>query len=765
MNTLYALLTDEAGYALGWTVVHSLWQGMLIALLLAGALVGLQKRSARLRYLLANLSLLALLLASAVTFYSYYPQGPALSADGIAAAGGVGEQPYGMAAEASALARITQDMESYFEEHLPLILCIWLLGVAFFALRLLGGMAYVQHLRHHRVQPLSPLWQQRLEQLSAQLRLQRPVQLMESALARTPMVVGHLKPVILLPVGAINGLTPEQVEAVLAHELAHIYRRDYLFNILQSIIEALYYFNPAVWWISANIRMERENCCDDIAVALCGNSLAYARALVKVEEASQRNPRLAMALARKGKGRLLHRVRRILNQPQNRSNIMEKFTATAVLVMAILFLSFRAGQPAAEPAAGETFTPLPGLAPEHVQPVSLPETGAPLYLPEPDTLPRGKVDFHSHRDGKEVKASIRDGKIIKLEIDGKEIPESEIGTYEAMVEELMGSAPAPPVPPVPPVPPAPPALPAPPAPSAMPAPPAPPAPPGMPAPPAPPAPPSPRAFFGPDIDHVTARKQGDGATAIVIEKRNGEKIELLVSDEEDGHVIYLDGEELEDGETKVVVESDNPRFFYFRGGEADGEAPLLWLGDGSAKSEEFRELMEQHRAERERIQEEMKKMREELRREHGEAREHQREELRARQDEIRRQTEDAMRQYREQLRQNQEELKFNLEQFKLNLEPGQDSGFFYTSPEFFHTPFEFHGLKGSSQSALEKQMLADGLIREGDDYKFELSGKGWLKVNGRKQDEAAYRKYKKIWEQTSGEKVDENTHIRINKKS
>ncbi|MCB0588014.1 MAG: M56 family metallopeptidase, partial [Phaeodactylibacter sp.] len=349
MNPVYSLLTGEVGYALGWTVVHSLWQAMLIALLLAVVLIGLQRRSANVRYLLANLSMLAILLASVVTFFIYYQ--PVAESSG---AGSIGEGPSGPAEfggeeAASALGMALEGAEAYFEEHLPLILCIWLLGVAFFVLRLLGGIAYVQHLKHYKVAPLAPAWQNRLGQLACRLQLNRPVRLMESALVKAPMAIGYLKPIVLLPIGAINGLTAEQVEAVLAHELAHIYRRDYLFNILQSIIEALYYFNPAVWWISANIRMERENCCDDIAVALCGNSLAYAKALVKIEEASQRAPRMAMALASRGKGRLLLRVKRILNQPQNKSNIMEKFTATALLLAAILLLSASAGRPADGP--------------------------------------------------------------------------------------------------------------------------------------------------------------------------------------------------------------------------------------------------------------------------------------------------------------------------------------------------------------------------------------------------------------------------------
>ena len=758
MNTVYTFLTGEVGYALGWTVVHSLWQGMLIALLLAGALIGLQKRSAQLRYVLSNLSLLLLLAASGATFFSYYQVEE--KSQGSLGSGGrtLGAASSRMVDETFTLAHVAQEFEAYFEEHLPLILCIWILGVAFFALRLLGGIAYVQHLKHHKVAPLSPSWQQRLQQLATQLPLRRPVALMESALVKTPMAIGYLKPVVLLPIGAINGLSAEQVEAVLAHELAHIYRRDYLFNILQSLIEALYYFNPAVWWISANIRMERENCCDDIAVALCGNSLAYAKALVKIEEASQSNPRMAMALARKGKGRLLHRIKRILNQPQNKSHIMEKFTATALLLAAILFLSASASRPAEEVAGIDTLEPLPRMVFGQVQPLHLQETSL-AHLARLDTLPPGKVDFHSHKNGKEVKARIRGQKIVKLEIDGQEIPQSEFENYEGMVEELLGSVPEPPRPPAPP---APPAAPVPPASPTLPSAPAPPTPPAAPAPPAPPS-----IFGHRDVDHITAKKQDDGSTAIIIEKMDGEKIELIVANEEDGHAVYLDGEELEDGETKVIIEEASPGLFRFR---SSGDAPNVWfsapgedgkwqslgLGEEGAEGATFRKLMEQQREERERLREEMRDAREQMRFQSSEERERLLNDLKAQQDRIREQSAEAMEQYREQLRQQREERKQLFEDGNFNF--NTEGNFLFFSPE--HS-----GIRGNKNSALEQQLLADGLIDTAANYKFEINGKGLLKVNGKKQPKATYEKYRQLWEEISGKKIQDKSNIQINKKS
>jgi len=143
------------------------------------------------------------------------------------------------------------------------------------------------------------------------------VELAGSAVAGVPAVIGWLRPVILVPAGALLHLSPEELEAVIAHELAHVRRRDYLVNLLQSAIEILMFYHPAVWWIGRRIRAEREHCCDDMAVAACGNRLVYARALAALEELRAGQTRFAMAATG---GPLLGRIRRLLgqNEPQRR---------------------------------------------------------------------------------------------------------------------------------------------------------------------------------------------------------------------------------------------------------------------------------------------------------------------------------------------------------------------------------------------------------------------------------------------------------------
>ncbi|MCB0577197.1 MAG: M56 family metallopeptidase, partial [Saprospiraceae bacterium] len=196
----------------------------------------------------------------------------------------------------------------------------------------------------HGVYEVPEAWREKAAGMSRKLGIRRAVTLMESALVHTPMALGWLKPFVLFPVGMINRLGPDEVEAVLAHEMAHIARRDWIYNLLQAFIETLFYYHPAVWWISMVVRRERENSCDDAALAATGNRIAYAKALVQVQEMAKPAPVPALALGMGGSRRflLLERIRRILNQPQQKSQVMEKFIATAILLVLLVLVGLRA---------------------------------------------------------------------------------------------------------------------------------------------------------------------------------------------------------------------------------------------------------------------------------------------------------------------------------------------------------------------------------------------------------------------------------------
>jgi hypothetical protein len=171
--------------------------------------------------------------------------------------------------------------------------------------------------------------------------------LLESIRVDVPMVIGYLRPAILLPASALLNLTPQQLEAVLAHELAHIRRHDYAVNLLQNLVEGLLFYHPAVWWVGKQVRAEREQCCDDLAVPVCGGVRQYAQALTAMEEA--RMPAPGAALAANG-GPLMQRIRRLLRQPRERRPLLASAIAGITVLMAI-GAAMAAWVPQAPPAA------------------------------------------------------------------------------------------------------------------------------------------------------------------------------------------------------------------------------------------------------------------------------------------------------------------------------------------------------------------------------------------------------------------------------
>ena len=348
MESLFSFFSKEFQYAIGWTVIHSLWQATVIAILSGIVMIVLRKKTAQTRYIIHNFALFSVMVAAVVTFSLYFEKSETpiepiseVTIESPKIAFAIGNNQAVIAEKTATTPPLSiEGMKAYFDQNIYFVVLIWLLGVGLFLLKLLGGVSYVYYLRSQHNFPVDEYWSEMIQNLSKRVNLSKKIDLVESALVRSPVVVGYLKPIVLFPIGAINRLNPQEVEAILAHEIAHILRHDYVFNIIQSVIEALFYFNPAVWWISANIRAERENCCDDVAIHLCGDSMTYAKSLVVVQEMQYYSAAFAMGFAGQRKNQLLLRVQRILNQSSNKSNVMEKLIATCLIVFGIVCLSY-----------------------------------------------------------------------------------------------------------------------------------------------------------------------------------------------------------------------------------------------------------------------------------------------------------------------------------------------------------------------------------------------------------------------------------------
>jgi Zn-dependent protease with chaperone function len=314
MSGTETLWATPAVQAIAWALVHFLWQGALVGLATAGTLSLLKKSSAAVRYAVtagALLLMVALPVATAVRLASSPATATAfdgspflgltsLSSPGVGGVEGAGEEGRGDEGQSSAL---------------PWIFGLWLAGVALLSIYHLGGFLQTRRLKRsgHR---LGGDLESTVRSLARRLGIARAVKLLESAAVPVPVVIGWLRPVILVPASALAGLSPHQLEAVLAHELAHVRRHDYLINLLQAAAETLLFYHPAVWWVSSQMRRERENCCDDLAVAISGDRLGYARALADLERLRTPSPRLAMAA---DGGSLLDRIRRLVGAPAPRS--------------------------------------------------------------------------------------------------------------------------------------------------------------------------------------------------------------------------------------------------------------------------------------------------------------------------------------------------------------------------------------------------------------------------------------------------------------
>ncbi|NKB66401.1 MAG: M48 family metalloprotease [Candidatus Latescibacteria bacterium] len=363
MNAANYLTSSPFATALGWTLIHFIWQGALVA----GGLLVLRpwwRHSSQSRY---NAYVLALALMSllplATGLFCYAAAIQPIAVEPLAGAWTLKAENGGGNGLAAVLPELTS--VAIAPNHLPYLLLAWGLGVGLLSLRLAGGWAYCQYLKRRAAHWVAPHWQQRAERLAVRTGLKRSVRLFVSARVAVPMTIGWLRPVILLPVGLFERMPLPQIEAVLLHELAHIRRCDYLVNMLQSLVETLFFYHPAVWWLSAHIRQEREYCCDDQTVALGGDRLVYAKALTSLATGPQ--PR--WALSAKG-GVLLQRLTRLVDPEARRPDSLGRSDLLAGLLLAGLLALCGGLLPGASQAQGEDPLPLAPMADGQLLPAS-----------------------------------------------------------------------------------------------------------------------------------------------------------------------------------------------------------------------------------------------------------------------------------------------------------------------------------------------------------------------------------------------------------
>ncbi len=447
--------TEQGIHAICWTLIHSVWIG-LIASVLAGIIIATTRKSSPLlRYRLLCSVLILFVLATAITLNNQL-EPEALKTLAQIENNAVNVSPSSGTELTVQGTSMIGNLISFLNRESQWIFAIWLICFALKSIQLISNMFYIRRVRHHKTHQIAEEWKIKAENFSKKLGIRRKVELLQSELVKVPVTIGFLKPVILLPVGMVFQLTTGQIDTILLHELAHIYRRDYLVNILQSIVEAIFFFNPAILWISALIREEREACCDDIVLENVTQKGNYLEALMAFQEHnSVPSGGLALALSLR-KPQLMNRLRRMVNKENQRLTMFEM----SVLLAGMMFLSAFTFIPEVKPGIKNGVVYIKKAITQTLS-VSTPEKEKSLAVKivepvaeESTPLPADSIKFTSFRfngsngdkankeltvsdsEGNRYQVKVVNNELVALEINGKKIADDQLGSYKGLLDQI-----------------------------------------------------------------------------------------------------------------------------------------------------------------------------------------------------------------------------------------------------------------------------------------------------------------------------------------
>jgi beta-lactamase regulating signal transducer with metallopeptidase domain len=422
---------------LGWTVFHAIWQGAIIGLVFYILLTTQSFKSAKSRFNAAWTTLFIQLLTSICTFCYIWNEFANRLEPAINQESGIQNHFYLSDNETAAVkTSLLEKLLNLPSQYIDWVSWIWLIGVSFMTLRMMGGFSYLIWLNKVSTDPLPPEMNLFLELKRKEAGVKKIIGKLSTQI-QSPIVFGHFKPILLFPFALLSKLTPEQIEAVILHELAHIKRNDYILNIFQIFIEVVFYFHPVTWWLTSIIKREREHICDDEAAGKeLNQKLSYAKALLIIQENDAISSIGSLAFAKKPSEMYL-RIKRIL-EPSKNVNFMEK-TTLGILVLGLAVGMFWQQKPVyANKSEFKT-----------------------ILTVKTDSLPKGTIQLNLNKNGETWDINLKDGKIVSLKKDGKTIPENDFPKYESEVKKIMSEMPPPPPPGVP-APPPPPGIPPPP---------------------------------------------------------------------------------------------------------------------------------------------------------------------------------------------------------------------------------------------------------------------------------------------------------------
>lgn len=477
----FSLFPNDLARAICWTLIHSLWQGMLLAIV-TGMVMLLTRRSLpQKRYLILVSLFLLFVITAAITFIRELNNVPPAVQD-PAMEHFVYQPPISVQWQQPADATPPEQLPplqrfmDYFNRNAAMVVLVWFIIFSARLIQLGANLVYVRRLRSYKTKQADEGWMLLLKQLSERLHINNTIRLLESGILKVPVTIGMLKPVILLPLGMLSHLPLHEVEAILLHELAHIRRRDYFVNLLQSFTETIFFFNPALLRLSAMIREEREHCCDELAISITHNKTHFINALISFQEYHFAGQRYGMAFPGQ-KNQLLNRVKRIVHNKNKTLNTMEKSILTFALSAFLLFSFVNAKKATVPKTIRETPAKISPAKFSHTQIVAshhspknaaaatisldtviydqethVKEAASAVPLQVIDTLPVHSDHFSATvnddgktkteeftarlKDGKEYRIKKLNGELKELSIDGKQVPESEFGNYKQEISTI-----------------------------------------------------------------------------------------------------------------------------------------------------------------------------------------------------------------------------------------------------------------------------------------------------------------------------------------
>lgn len=302
METIVKFLSGSVATALGWTIIHAIWQILCFGLVYF--LVSIFTKNAIHRYR-TGLIIMTLQFAISIATFGWVYRNVEVSNTGIF-----------LETKAFTLSFFAQTM-FYFKQNLPLIVGLWSLGFLMLSLKMLTGYIWIVNLKNKSRVEITQNLSVIFESLKTKMGIEKSILLKSSSLIDVPLMMGYFKPVVLLPISILSGFSVNQIEIILAHELAHIKRGDYLINLLQSFLDIVYFYHPVFWVISAQIRKEREICTDQLALQYAGDKILLANTLVQLQE-TKITPSLALAFGKK-QSAFTERIHRILGLKSSRS--------------------------------------------------------------------------------------------------------------------------------------------------------------------------------------------------------------------------------------------------------------------------------------------------------------------------------------------------------------------------------------------------------------------------------------------------------------